>query len=942
MKKTTKNILAIIISLIPVINIAQSYEIIDKDFRAGILSRDEAILQKFYLGFNSSNVLPNYKNSIDNRFKKCGTELIIEYHRNKNLLGSKVVDEIENILSTNKLFKVSSQTYTSPYGKFIITYETSGDNAVPLKDSNLNSIPDYVENVAKYFDYSWKKLIDTMGYLPPPIGSGKYKISFQNMEYYGYTNVDGSSTKSTYIVLHNNFIGFPSNDDPDGDQLGAAKVTAFHEFKHAIQIMYNFWNDPGWFLEMDATWAEDIGFNYVNDYYNYLSSSQIRQPGRSFENGSGYEDCLWMHFLSQSFGNKINKDIWQRRQVNGFEDVYQCFNNILLNYSSTFNTSLTKYFAWNFLTGDFTTNNLEGYKEASRYPTPSLCKDILQLPNNYDGCNRDKLSAAFISISPDANDRKIALSFYADFGINNFVVIIFYKNSQNTIEYINNGISTLNYLTDKSANEISKIILIPVNLSNGSLNYTFSGTIDYFVPAVFAHKKLKDTETESTRQVLIKLSTPFNYASKDSLKLFFGKETQSYTSVKMEKTSNTDEFFAEIPSQGYETRINYYFRTVDIDGHEYFYPETAPSTPFSFYVGKDVIPPLINFIPNGDEKSIHNFPQEIFAIIEDNIDIRSANLLIEYSNIVSNVEMIKVKDSLYFANMAVDSSLLAVGDKINFQILAYDVAQSLNSSTFPSEGTNTIYISDGVKYTSKPNLRIPDLNLVSKRDTIFINDNIEISDIDIEINITHKHPSDLELRLKTPLGNTSYIVSRPGLNQNINAENFIVTLDDEAFRNFDNPFLINTNQFKGHFIPTNLDLNSLSGINAKGAWILLAYDKASGEEGIINEWSLIIRKNKILGLSDDAKPRDFNIFSNYPNPFNSQTRINFVLAQSTVLSIKVFNILGEVVADLIHEKEFSSGNHILNFEASKLTSGIYFCKLISKDFSKTIKLMLLK
>ena len=48
---------------------------------------------------------------------------------------------------------------------------------------------------------------------------------------------------STIIVLHNNFINFPSNTDPDGVVLGAAKVTAAHEFQHAIQYATSNWSE---------------------------------------------------------------------------------------------------------------------------------------------------------------------------------------------------------------------------------------------------------------------------------------------------------------------------------------------------------------------------------------------------------------------------------------------------------------------------------------------------------------------------------------------------------------------------------------------------------------------------------------------------------------------------------------------------------------------------
>ena len=72
------------------------------------------------------------------------------------------------------------------------------------------------------------------------------------MDYYGYTSFNNTSA-GTEIVMHNSFSGFPTNTDPEGNALGAAKVTAVHEFKHAIQFVYNQWSEPGWFIEADAT-----------------------------------------------------------------------------------------------------------------------------------------------------------------------------------------------------------------------------------------------------------------------------------------------------------------------------------------------------------------------------------------------------------------------------------------------------------------------------------------------------------------------------------------------------------------------------------------------------------------------------------------------------------------------------------------------------------------
>ena len=594
------------------------------------------------------------------------------------------------------------------------------------------------------------------------------------------------------------------------------------------------------------------------------------------------------------------------------------------------------------MTGDFSGYNLEGYDEANHYPTPTICKNMNSFPSDYSGCNREKLSASFINIIPGNDARRLAISFMADFGVNNFAVISVNKYSANKLDFIFSNSQSLNYLSDITANEIERLIFIPVNISTGSTNYSFSGTVEYFIPAIFKHKKLKDIEVETTREVVTKLITPFDYAIRDSLKLYYAKDNQNYTSIPMMTTSNADEYISEIPSQGYEVKVNYYFRTVDRDGNEYFYPTSAPDSAFSFYVGKDLIPPEIKMFAITDEKSTYNFPQEIFAIIQDNIDVSSALLEIEYGNSINNIEMTKVKDSLYFALIDIDSSLVNTGDKINYKISATDVSLASNNAHFPDNGFNSINIVDGIKYSSKPSLLIPDMNIISKRDTIIINDDIYINDIDIKLNITHNRPSDLELRLKTSAGITSYLLSRPGLESGLTAKNHFITLDNEAFRNFDFPFLINSEQFEGHFIPTKLDLNSLSNTNAKGSWILLAYDKESGEEGVINEWSLVIRKKKILDVNESIELRDYNVLSNYPNPFNAQTNINFSLSKNTVLSLKIYNILGEMVAELVNKEEFAAGSHVVSFNASKLTSGVYFCKLTSKDFNQTIKLLLIK
>lgn len=88
-------------------------------------------------------------------------------------------------------------------------------------------------------------------------------------------------------------------------------------------------------------------------------------------------------------------------------------------------------------------------------------------------------------------------------------------------------------------------------------------------------------------------------------------------------------------------------------------------------------------------------------------------------------------------------------------------------------------------------------------------------------------------------------------------------------------------------------------------------------------------------------PKDFSLYQNYPNPFNPSTTIKFALPVKTNLSLSVYNTLGEKVAE-IFKGELEEGYHEMMFNASGLSSGIYFYKVESEYYSATKKLMLLK
>jgi hypothetical protein len=88
-------------------------------------------------------------------------------------------------------------------------------------------------------------------------------------------------------------------------------------------------------------------------------------------------------------------------------------------------------------------------------------------------------------------------------------------------------------------------------------------------------------------------------------------------------------------------------------------------------------------------------------------------------------------------------------------------------------------------------------------------------------------------------------------------------------------------------------------------------------------------------------PKDFALYQNYPNPFNPSTTIKFTLPIKANVEIAVYNSLGEKVT-VIFAGELDTGFHELEFNASNLSSGIYFYRMVSNKFVSVKKMIIIK
>lgn len=89
-------------------------------------------------------------------------------------------------------------------------------------------------------------------------------------------------------------------------------------------------------------------------------------------------------------------------------------------------------------------------------------------------------------------------------------------------------------------------------------------------------------------------------------------------------------------------------------------------------------------------------------------------------------------------------------------------------------------------------------------------------------------------------------------------------------------------------------------------------------------------------------PFRIELFQNYPNPFNPETTIRFNLASANTVSLAVYNVLGQQVAELMKEQLLSAGTHSVQFSGENLSSGVYFYQITVNDYSTLKSMTLIK
>lgn len=133
-----------------------------------------------------------------------------------------------------------------------------------------------------------------------------------------------------------------------------------------------------------------------------------------------------------------------------------------------------------------------------------------------------------------------------------------------------------------------------------------------------------------------------------------------------------------------------------------------------------------------------------------------------------------------------------------------------------------------------------------------------------------------------------------------------------------------------------------SNLNLESSWLERLL---SAEYSVMGFGSITF--NSLVNITETVinKPYTFELFNNYPNPFNPSTTIKFAIPAESFVNLEIFNTLGERI-EVITNELLKAGYYTYNFNASNLSSGVYFYKISAKsndfEFNKTNKMLLIK
>lgn len=318
---------------------------------------------------------------------KCGTPVTLAVHRLAMESGDMTLGALQWREDT------LSQSFGGEH--ILIHYTLNGANApyeVDVDTDPADGVPDFINRMLESFEYVRDYQTVTLGYNEPLTdfdrgGDDRYDVYVVNLGagFYGFTvpeDVIEGYRANSFIEIENDFAGSRFAENPfDG-----MHITAAHEFFHAVQFAYDAFefdydniNDPNtyrpWWFEASSTWMEDIIYDDVNDYLEYLpffyGYPWMGLGSFSYNYGNPrayhpYASCVWPIYLTERFDLDVMRQIWEECGSVGGYNTLNAIDEIL-QPESDLSTAFLEFAIWNFHAGIFA-DTARFYSEGNLFP----------------------------------------------------------------------------------------------------------------------------------------------------------------------------------------------------------------------------------------------------------------------------------------------------------------------------------------------------------------------------------------------------------------------------------------------------------------------------------------------------------------------------------------------------------------------------------------------
>lgn len=387
---------------------------------------------------------------------------------------------------------------------FCIHWTDQGRHAVSDVDADVDGTPDYVQTVQLEMENVWTAIVEEHGFKAPKsditsentvdqADRGKldvYLVESGSDGVYGYCTTDDPNLLdptsgyeyfdgSAYCALDDDFAPSQFGGAPAAESL---RVTAAHEFFHAVQLAYAAGHDT-WMSEGTATLMEDVVHDDVDDNYQYLEVSAMRTPFVPLDFGSSpyhYGAWLWWRFLTEideTGGLPIIRETWENAALDGpgAEGLVSTFavRKALGTHDVSFASAKAFFSLVNYVPEAFYEEGAAYLASVGNKRPPAMGSFTLGSARKATGprvAKLDHMSAAYIVFKPGSGVSKLRVGVDLPAAKTNPTAAVLVLNSdgtvgQTSISVNSSGVGALRGIPFKKG-EVRSIVLVIDNASS--------------------------------------------------------------------------------------------------------------------------------------------------------------------------------------------------------------------------------------------------------------------------------------------------------------------------------------------------------------------------------------------------------------------------------------------------------------------------------------------